>query len=79
MADLILEDKVIEELITNSFFREPESEKQWVTWRADERLRITRACGCVGLCRAAHCRKPLDQSAKDESAVDVLNQTAYKH
>jgi putative transposase len=65
--------------ITNSFFRQPESEKRWVIWRADEKLPITRSCGCVGLSRAAYYRKPMDQAKRDAPVVDVLNQIVAKH
>ncbi len=56
---LALENKAMKGLITNSFFRQPESVKRWITWRADEKLPVTRACGCVGLSRAAYYRKPM--------------------
>lgn len=45
----------------------------------EEKLPITRACGCVGLSRAAYYRKPMDQSAKDAPVVDMLNQIVAKH
>ncbi len=71
--------KAVKGLITNRFFRQLGSVKQWITWRADEKLPITRACGCVGLSRAAYYRKPIDQSVKDAPVVDVLNQIVAKH
>jgi hypothetical protein len=45
----------------------------------EEKLPITRACGCVSLSRAAYYRKPIDQSVKDAPVVDVLNQIVAKH
>jgi len=50
-----------------------------IIWRADEKLPVTRACGCVGLSRAAYYRKPMDQSKRDAPVVDVLNQIVAKH
>ena len=80
VADLTLENKAMKGLITNRFFRQPESVKQSSIWRADEKLPVTRACGCVGLSRAAYYRKPMDQAKRDAPVVDVLNQiVANKH
>jgi putative transposase len=76
---LALENKAMKGLITNSFFRQPESVKRWIIWRADEKLPVTRACGCVGLSRAAYYRKPMDQAKRDAPVVDVLNQIVAKH
>ena len=45
----------------------------------EEKLPITRACGCVGLSRAAYYRKPMDRLLKDAPVVDVLNQIVAKH
>jgi putative transposase len=45
----------------------------------EEKLPISRACGCVGLSRAAYYRKPTDRSVKDAPVVDVLNQIVAKH
>ena len=45
----------------------------------EEKLPISRACGCVGLSRAAYYRKPMDRSVKDAPVVDVLNQIVAKH
>ena len=42
----------------------------------EEKLPITRACGCVDLSRAAYCRKPMDRSLKDAPVIDILNQIA---
>ena len=45
----------------------------------EEKLPVTRACGCVGLSRAAYYRKPMDQAKRDAPVVDVLNQIVAKH
>jgi putative transposase len=36
VADLTLEHKAMKGLITNSFFRQPESVKRWITWLAEK-------------------------------------------
>jgi putative transposase len=45
----------------------------------EEKLPISRACGCVGLSRAAYYRKPTDRAKRDAPVVDVLNQIVAKH
>jgi len=37
---LALENKAMKGLITNRFFRQPESEKRWITWLAKKSLRL---------------------------------------
>ena len=45
----------------------------------EEKLPITRACGCVGLSRAAYYRRPVNQAKRDAPVVDVLNQIVARH
>ena len=40
VADLTLENKAMKGLITNRFFRQPESVKQWITWLAKKSFRL---------------------------------------
>jgi len=51
VADLTLENKAMKGLITNSFFRQPESEKRWITWLAKRSSRSPEpavAWACLG-------------------------------